>query len=179
MTERLGALKLYRAHLVHQYADRCAVWSLKDLSCDLLSQTVLMSTDGADQAKYAVPRDPGLQSAYRSAKLHRPRLKLHGVWSFGHNLQISVLDEVTFHGSSMVLECISRALEDIMATCREKNQAAPTTLLIVGDNTVKELKNSFCLAALGNLCLHKKLRFPALLKTTFSLDLLFQLACHA
>lgn len=50
MDERLGALKLYRRHLVEQYSDRCAFWSLKDVSGDLLSRTVCITTDGADQA---------------------------------------------------------------------------------------------------------------------------------
>lgn len=46
---RLGALKLYRAHLVSQYSDRCSFWSLRDLSADHLSRTVTLITDGADQ----------------------------------------------------------------------------------------------------------------------------------
>lgn len=49
MEKRLGALRLYRQHLVAQYADRCAFWSLKDISMDMMAQTVAIITDGADQ----------------------------------------------------------------------------------------------------------------------------------
>ena len=49
MSIRLGALQLYRDHLSAQYADRCAVWSLRDISAELMSRTVAMMTDGADQ----------------------------------------------------------------------------------------------------------------------------------
>lgn len=47
---RLGALRMYRSHLIDQYSDRCCFWSLRDLSCDLMSRTVTVVTDGADQA---------------------------------------------------------------------------------------------------------------------------------
>ena len=49
MNTRLGALKLYRRHLTEQYSDRCAFWSLKDISGDVSSRTITMITDGADQ----------------------------------------------------------------------------------------------------------------------------------
>ena len=49
MDVRLGALRLYRKHLVDQYSDRCAFWALKDVSCEAMSKTVTLSTDGADQ----------------------------------------------------------------------------------------------------------------------------------
>lgn len=49
MDVRLGALKLYRQHLISQYSDRCAYWSLRDLSTDTMARTVVLSTDGADQ----------------------------------------------------------------------------------------------------------------------------------
>ena len=46
MEVRLGALKLYRKHLVEQYADRCAWWSLKDISGESMSRTMTIMTDG-------------------------------------------------------------------------------------------------------------------------------------
>ena len=46
---RLGALRLYRKHLVEQYSDRCAFWSLKDISAEQMSRTITIATDGADQ----------------------------------------------------------------------------------------------------------------------------------
>ena len=53
MEVRLGALKLYRKHLVEQYADRCAWWSLKDISGESMSRTMTIMTDGADQVPWA------------------------------------------------------------------------------------------------------------------------------
>ena len=52
MESRLNALKLYRAHLMSQYADRCAVWCLRDISGPTMSRTVVCVTDGADQAPW-------------------------------------------------------------------------------------------------------------------------------
>lgn len=49
---RLGALRLYRAHLVSQYADRCAYWALKDISSEVMAQTITITTDGADQVSH-------------------------------------------------------------------------------------------------------------------------------
>ena len=51
MDVRLGALKLYREHLVAQYSDRCAYWSLRDISGTEMSRTVVLTTDGADQVR--------------------------------------------------------------------------------------------------------------------------------
>ena len=52
MDIRLGALKMYRQHLVAQYADRCAYWALKDISADVMAQTLTITTDGADQVPW-------------------------------------------------------------------------------------------------------------------------------
>lgn len=51
MDTRLGALKTYREHLVSQYSDRCAYWAIRDISANELSKTVVLTTDGADQAR--------------------------------------------------------------------------------------------------------------------------------
>ena len=49
MAKRLGALKLYRQHLIAQYNDRCSVWTLKDVSSDQFSKCLTICTDGTDQ----------------------------------------------------------------------------------------------------------------------------------
>ena len=199
MEVRLGALKLYRKHLVDQYADRCAWWSLKDISGESMSRTMTIITDGADQAshslflgdalgtgslcwvwvpcfgngffmvlcffseaKYQIPRDPSLRACYRSSKLARPKLKIHGAWCFGFNLQLAVLEENTTHGSALVVELLMITIEQVMEHCRLKSIPCPDTLCIVGDNTVKELKNSICMGYVSNLINHSKLRSPAI-----------------
>ena len=114
------------------------------------------------QAKYQVPRDPTLRSSYRASKLARPKLKIHGAWCFNYTLQLAVLEENTTHGSALVQELLMITIEKVMAHCRSTGQAAPDTLAVVGDNTVKELKNSVVLGYISNLINHGKMRSFAL-----------------
>lgn len=206
MNVRLGALKLYRRHLLDQYADRCGVWATRDISGEEMGRCVIMVTDGADQvsklslyfcpdsgyfpsvfyflrfmqllfgtlesflkaplthleAKYQVPRDPELRSAYRTSKLRRPRLKVHGVWAYNYLLNIAVLEENTQHGSSLVAELIATTLEQVVEIAHRKGLASPTTLVVVGDNTVKELKNQFLMGYASLLVGHSKLQHLSL-----------------
>lgn len=155
---RLGALRLYRKHLLDQYADRCGFWSLRDISGQELSRVVVIMTDGADQAKYCLPRDPMLRSAYRTSKLRRPRIKLHGAWAFGYCLRVALLEETTTHGSAMVTEVIAHTLEDVARISRERGVPSPTTLVVVGDNTVKECKNTWLMSYLSGLVSHHKMK---------------------
>lgn len=109
-----------------------------------------------------MPRHESLRCCYRASKLERPKLKIHGAWCFGFNLVIGILEENTTHGSSLVQELLMICIERVMEHCRNSNQPAPDTLAIVGDNTVKELKNSICLGYISNLINHAKLRLLCL-----------------
>lgn len=60
MEQKLGSLHIYRGHLHDQYADRCALWKLQAEAAEPSSQILFISTDGLDQAKFALPREPGL-----------------------------------------------------------------------------------------------------------------------
>lgn len=111
------------------------------------------------EAKYMIPRSPTLKTAYRSAKYQRPKMKIHGVWAFGFVLRIAVLEENTYHGSGLVQELLALTIEDIMKVCDEKKVAAPDTLVVVGDNTVKELKNTVLLSGVANYVNHSRFRF--------------------
>ena len=110
-----------------------------------------------------IPRDPQLRSAYRTSKLYRAKLKIHGVWAFGAVLRLAILEETTFHGSSMVWELIAATLDDVMTQCSVKQVAEPDTVVLVGDNTVKELKNSVCLMGVANWVNYRRLRLLRLL----------------
>ena len=68
-----------------------------------------------------------------------------------------MLDETTFHGSSMVIQALAMTIEDSMRIAGSRG-AKPDTLAVIGDNTVKELKNGFCLRYLLSLILHKRLK---------------------
>ena len=158
MDIRLGALKLYRQHLLSQYADRCGLWSLKAASGDSFSGVLCIMTDGMDQAKFQLPRSPGLVSAYRTSKLVRPRLAIHGCWAFNVCLRVGVLDETHPHDSSTVLELLLQTIEDAVRIFKERGQKVPDTLVLVGDNTVRELKNQYVLSMCSNLTAHTKFR---------------------
>ena len=114
------------------------------------------------EAKYQIPRDVTLKTAYRASKIQRSKIKIHGVWAFGYVLRIAILEETTSHGSSLVHELLSLAMEDVVAVCRERSVAPPDTLVICGDNTVKELKNTVCLSYAAQLVLHQKLKLFAM-----------------
>ena len=110
------------------------------------------------QATYMLPRDPGLRTAYRTSKMQRPRLKIHGAWAFGYCLRIAVLDETCYHDSSLVTEVLAMTLEDVMRICDERGWAHPETAVIVGDNTVRELKNSYNMSYISNLVVKDKFK---------------------
>ena len=103
------------------------------------------------KAKYCVPREHTLRTAYRMAKIQRQRLKIHG-------LRISIIEEDSYAGSPMVQEMIALGLQDVAQVCQEKNLAFPDTLVVVGDYTVTELKNNYNLLFAGSLILHSKLK---------------------
>lgn len=111
------------------------------------------------KAKYMIPRDPSLKTAYRSAKQIRPRLKIHGIWTYGVSLRIAIIEENQRAGSALICELIALAMEDAFTYCKVK----PECLILVGDNTVKELKNKFCLSMLSNYVSHLRLKLLGVL----------------
>ena len=106
-----------------------------------------------------IPRDPQLRAAYRSSKFQRPKLKIHAAWAFGHVLRVAVLEERSYHGSSMVRELLTLTMEDIIEECARTGRPQPHTVLFVGDNTVKELKNGTNLLYAAGMVLHGHLQF--------------------
>ena len=60
--QKLGCLQGYRSHLHDQYCDRTVIWTLQSEGSDPRSSILLICTDGLDQAKFSLPRDPQLRS---------------------------------------------------------------------------------------------------------------------
>lgn len=87
-----------------------------------------LSTDGMDQAKWALPRYKGLRPCKSLGSLKRPQLKIQGVWVYWFRLDFWVLDPDQPHDSSAVVECVARSLEGMRAMCLEKNLPVPTEL---------------------------------------------------
>jgi hypothetical protein len=112
--QRLASLKPYREHLASQFTDRQIVWMQRECAMDMTgpgSRTLTILTDGMDQGKLCIPRDPQLRLVARLAGAQRPRCKVHGAWALGWVLGASVLDETSRHDSTCIIEVIQRALE--------------------------------------------------------------------
>ena len=62
LEQKLGTLQQYRTHLHDQYADRTVLWKLQSESADISTDVLLISTDGLDQSKFGLPRDPSLRT---------------------------------------------------------------------------------------------------------------------
>lgn len=60
--QKLGSVQGYRRHLRDQYCDRTVIWSLQAESSDPSSGVLMISTDGLDQCKFALPRDPEMRA---------------------------------------------------------------------------------------------------------------------
>lgn len=59
---KLEVLQQYRFHLHSQYRDRCCLWQLQSQSSEPNCEILFISTDGLDQAKFALPRHPDLKA---------------------------------------------------------------------------------------------------------------------
>lgn len=60
--QKLGCLQGYRKHLHDQYCDRTMIWTLQSEGSDPNAGVLMICTDGLDQAKFSLPRDPQLRS---------------------------------------------------------------------------------------------------------------------
>ena len=41
----------------------------------------------------------------------KPRMKLHGAWFFGFNLDLNVLDETSKHDATSIIEMLARGIQ--------------------------------------------------------------------
>lgn len=62
LESKLVVLKQYRAHLHSQYCDRTIIWRLQSESAEPQTPILLIGTDGMDQSKFAIPREPELKN---------------------------------------------------------------------------------------------------------------------
>ena len=122
MEQKLGCLEAYRQHLHDTFCDRTMIWSMQAESADFNSSILVIATDGLDQSKFALPREPEMRInsglTFRSngmifqmfcntlkillvnlvldlpapaslrAKHQRPRMKVHGTWAMGYQLNV-------------------------------------------------------------------------------------------
>ena len=68
------------------------------------------------------------------------------------------MDEPTRHDSTAVVEIIAKGLERVASICQKRGTSMPTKVIIFGDNTVRELKNQYCLDYMMNMVAKRKVR---------------------
>ena len=61
MEQKLGCLEAYRQHLHDTFCDRTMIWSMQAESADFNSSILVIATDGLDQSKFALPREPEMR----------------------------------------------------------------------------------------------------------------------
>jgi hypothetical protein len=116
-------------------------------SADFNSSILVIATDGLDQSKFALPREPEMRInsglTFRSngmifqmfcntlkillvnlvldlpapaslrAKHQRPRMKVHGTWAMGYQLNVFLMDETARHDSSAIIEMLALTIEKV------------------------------------------------------------------
>ena len=78
----------------------------------------------------------------------------------GWYFNLYLMDEVTKHDASSVVDMVAQTLEMIAKECEASQRPMPQTCLI---NTVREAKSQYLLAYLCNLCAAFKMRLCGLL----------------
>ena len=81
----------------------------------------------------------------------------------GWQFRLFVLDEITRHDASAIVDMVALTLEDCYQTATHTNKSMPTSLLIMSDNTVREAKNQYLLGYLNNLVAKYKMKMVGLL----------------
>lgn len=77
-------------------------------------------------------------------------------------MEVRILDESTRHDSAAITEQIAQGLERVMAICAKRGEKPPSKLIVCGDNTVRELKNRYCMQYLMNLVARRKVRLAGM-----------------
>ena len=88
---------------------------------------------------------------------------LSGLSPLGYSFDLYLLDEPTRHDSTAITEMLALTLENVKRLCDEKGACMPRTLVLISDNTVREVKNQYCLSYVCNLVSRFRFRLGALL----------------
>jgi len=142
--QRLQASQQYAAHIKQVVLDRTLE---EQLLVDQQSgrPILVIHWDAMDQSKWSVPRHKNCNSKTFQT-YDRPRLRVMGVWLHFFDLRLFILDPRLHAGGSAVVECASRAIEDLVLQCQQKGVEVPSELCVWSDNTVKENKNQTVLS---------------------------------
>jgi hypothetical protein len=148
-SDHVLATEKYLAHLQAQWADRQAYWALRARARS--ERDVLhMICDGMDRSKFALPRWLEGRQPKDSVCEHvqRPVCELSACLVHGVGCYMFIADENVVIGSSWVAETVLHSVDRAFAWFEENAIPFPKDLIIHGDNTNRELKNS----VMGRLC---------------------------
>jgi hypothetical protein len=147
------------------FADRSMAWALSE--CGLQSAKgfaacadpfIVIMADGMDQAKWRLPRFPGLVKTHKFGKFIRPTVIVEAIYIVGHRLDFYILDKDQEHGSSSIIECIAQSLEKLAKQLDKVGKKVPPTIIYWSDNTVRESKNQWMFKFWGTQILHERVR---------------------
>ncbi|CAK9082642.1 unnamed protein product [Durusdinium trenchii] len=138
-------MRLYRAHLEKQYADRTTYWGSRALSRMGLQSTgerlIVLTLDSVDHAKFAVPRDLSMQSKCFS-NFVRPSLCCTGVLIHGYGVVLVLGQPFTRQDSSWTCDIIGYCLNLLSQLPPDQCNLPASSIILQGDNSSKELKNN-------------------------------------
>ena len=153
-------MEQYCRHLLDQWLDRAVDGNYTEVSLRLAAavsperplssigkelSSILVRADGADQAKFRVPRDNQRTHAFDT--LLRPALHVQGCWAHGFGIHLAVADGDMKKDTNNNIEVIARLLNQIYL----KHQGMPHAIVLLQDNTSREC----------NKLLNPKVRCPA------------------
>lgn len=85
--------------------------------------------DEMDQSKWSLPRHREVQSSREASVLQRPRIKLHGVWLHGICLHLFAIHPGIPSDSSLIVECLLRAIEMARDVFKKEGRKFPDSLI--------------------------------------------------
>lgn len=151
MAARQKQAELLRHHLMAQYRDRLAYWSLRGTSRLGCSSLICCILDGMDQCKFLYPRSV-LMTAKDLGQFQRPRLHVVGCIVHGWGVAMAISGHDQKKDSSMMTEIVAFLLTRMQAS---GVNLARCHFHLQGDNTSREVKNSTLMRFLSALTSHK------------------------
>lgn len=127
-------------HLAAQWKDRQRYWELRERARrqrDILCLIV----DSMDKSKFALPRWSDGRTPKSADKFRRPVLEVTACIVHGVGVYIYVADETMTTGASWTGEVLLQSIDSAFRCCQRAQRPMPSRVVVVADNTVKEVKN--------------------------------------
>ena len=140
LVEQFQRVVQYRRHLNSVWKDRSFIWQCMDQAYTAAQDKsqippfLMVIADGMDQAKWRLPRYPGLMPTHYLGNLPRPSVVVEGVWVVGFRLESRITNACRLQGPGTVVENGVRG-----GGGGETGQQTkiPSRWLLLGDGTTK------------------------------------------